>query len=106
MVRISHKMGDRKDYFSTLDDVWEMFRVIAAKRKEREIDPTADVLRECIEESAKRKSEAHSNRRMREVLELIDVMSTWYEQMDRLPPAAITKGARLGAKLGKLLGGK
>lgn len=47
IVERVQKMGDRKDYYETMEDVWEMFRIIAEERKKRELDPTLTVLREC-----------------------------------------------------------
>ena len=45
-----HHIGDRRDHFETIHDVWEMFTIIVEERKRREIDPTIAVLRECAEE--------------------------------------------------------
>ena len=40
IVKVVHVKGDRRDHFETLKDVFEMFRIIMAERKRREIDPT------------------------------------------------------------------
>src|SRR5919201_376363 len=56
IVRVSHVMGDRRDHFESMKDVFEMFRIITRERKKREIDPTVQVLRECIAEMGKKKS--------------------------------------------------
>jgi HTH-type transcriptional regulator, glycine betaine synthesis regulator len=50
LVRRVHKRGDRKDYYESLRDVWEMFTVVANQRKRREIDPILATLRRCKEE--------------------------------------------------------
>src|SRR2546422_10198752 len=50
IVRVVHVMGDRRDHFESMKDVFQMFRVISRERKKREIDPTMHVLRECIAE--------------------------------------------------------
>jgi DNA-binding transcriptional regulator GbsR (MarR family) len=50
LVRRVHKRGSRREYFQSLDDVWEMFTLIAAQRKRREIDPILSVLRRCREQ--------------------------------------------------------
>ena len=44
LVRITHLVGDRRDHFVSLQDVWEIFRVIMEERKRREIDPTLSIL--------------------------------------------------------------
>src|SRR5258707_383467 len=36
IVRITHVMGDRRDHFESMKDVWEMFRTITDERKKRE----------------------------------------------------------------------
>src|SRR5476649_2429135 len=51
LVRITHLVGDRRDHFVALQDVWEIFRVIMEERKRREIDPTLSILRECLIEA-------------------------------------------------------
>src|SRR6476661_1661918 len=33
IVRVVHAMGDRRDHFESLKDVWEMFRIILDERK-------------------------------------------------------------------------
>src|SRR5438309_5326441 len=50
LVRRVHKRGDRRDYYESLSDVWEMFTLVAAQRKRREIDPILSTLRRCREE--------------------------------------------------------
>src|SRR3954462_4094986 len=46
IVRLAHVMGDRRDHFESMKDVWEMFRVIMDERKKRECDPTMHLLKE------------------------------------------------------------
>ena len=50
LVRRVHKKRDRKEYFESLHDVWEMFTLVAAQRKRRELDPIINTLRRCKEE--------------------------------------------------------
>lgn len=47
LVRRVHQRGDRRDYYESLRDVWEMFTLVAAQRKRREVDPILATLREC-----------------------------------------------------------
>src|SRR3954465_5202420 len=50
LVRPVHKRGDRRDYYESLSDVWEMFTLVAAQRKRREIDPILNTLESCRDE--------------------------------------------------------
>src|SRR5207249_5291585 len=47
LVRRVHRRGDRKEYYESLADVWEMFTLVANQRKRREIDPILNTLRRC-----------------------------------------------------------
>jgi HTH-type transcriptional regulator, glycine betaine synthesis regulator len=49
LVRRVHNRGDRRDYYESLSDVWEMFTLVASQRKRREIDPIINTLRACRE---------------------------------------------------------
>ncbi|MCS7044880.1 MAG: MarR family transcriptional regulator [Gemmataceae bacterium] len=49
LVRRVHKKRDRKEYYESLHDVWEMFTLVAAQRKRRELDPIINTLRRCKE---------------------------------------------------------
>jgi DNA-binding transcriptional regulator GbsR (MarR family) len=48
IVRVVHVLGDRRDHFESIKDVWEIFRIVSEERKRREIDPTLHVLA-CVQ---------------------------------------------------------
>src|SRR5687768_18289134 len=50
LVRRVHKRGDRREYYESPKDVWEMFTLVATQRKRREIDPILTTLRRCRDE--------------------------------------------------------
>src|SRR6266550_2081189 len=105
IVRVVHVLGDRRDHFESMKDVFEMFRVIARERKRRELDPTAHVLRECIEEADKAKpAEGYMHDRLVDLLSFFELAESAYQQMEKLPTPALLKLARLGDKAFKLLG--
>src|SRR5262245_28471263 len=47
IIRRQHRRGERREYFESLGDVWEMFSIIAAERKRREMDPVLETIRQC-----------------------------------------------------------
>jgi HTH-type transcriptional regulator, glycine betaine synthesis regulator len=47
IIRRIHKRGERREYFESLSDVWEIFSIIAAERKRREMDPVLETIRQC-----------------------------------------------------------
>lgn len=105
IVRIVHVMGDRRDYFETLHDVWEMFQIILDERKKREIDPTMKLLAECIDEAeAARRPDTETIKRLKAMHSFFDSMSTWYTKMRSLPQGVIIKFVRMGDKVQKVMG--
>jgi DNA-binding transcriptional regulator GbsR (MarR family) len=104
IVRIVHVVGDRRDHFESMKDVFAMFRVIARERKKREIEPTVRVLRDCIEETSKTKSAPYTRDRLAELLNFFEIATTAYDRMEKLPTPAVLKLAKLGDKAFKLLG--
>jgi len=105
LVKVAGVLGDRRDHFESMTDVWEMFRVVLGERKRREIDPTRAVLRESVTELERAGSaDAHTRKRLLEMLEFFETMSACYEQMRRLPTAALIRFVKMGGKVRKLLG--
>src|ERR1700692_3563557 len=51
LVQVTHHMGDRRDFFSTSHDVWQLFLTVIRQRVEREIEPTIAALGRLAEES-------------------------------------------------------
>ena len=49
IIRRFHRRGERREYFESLGDVWEMFSIIAAERKRREMDPVLETIKQCRE---------------------------------------------------------
>jgi DNA-binding transcriptional regulator GbsR (MarR family) len=47
IIRRVHNRGERREYFESLGDVWEMFSLIAAERKRREMDPVLETIKQC-----------------------------------------------------------
>lgn len=104
LIKTVSVIGDRRDHFESLKDVWELFRVILEERKRREFDPTLALLRECVAEVEKSKGEEFTHERLSELLGFFETMSGWFEQVRKLPSAAIIKFVKLGDKLFKGLG--
>jgi DNA-binding transcriptional regulator GbsR (MarR family) len=107
IVRVVHVLGDRRDHFETLKDVWEIFRIVAEERKKREIDPTLRVLAECVKEvKSNSHGEAHTAERLEAMLEFLTVMTGLFEEILRMPMPALKGVVKLRGKVVTLLGKK
>jgi DNA-binding transcriptional regulator GbsR (MarR family) len=104
IVKVVHVMGDRRDHFESMKDVWEMFQIILDERKKRECDPTLDTLRELVEKAkAGGTKEAYTRDRLAGMLDFFESMSDWYQQIRRMPKGALLKFVKLGDKVRRLL---
>jgi len=105
IVRVTHLLGDRRDHFESMKDVWEMFRIIVDERKKREVDPVLAMLRETTVE-AKRPgaADAYTRERLADMLQFFEAMAAWTEQTRKLPTPAVVRLVKMGDKLGRLLG--
>ncbi|GGC05691.1 GbsR/MarR family transcriptional regulator [Pseudoduganella buxea] len=105
LVKVTHVLGDRRDHFVALQDVWEIFRTIVEERKRREIDPTLTVLRQCaIEAEGDKGLEDATRERMAQVLEFLEMLTDSYDDYKHLPPATLKRFINMGGKVAKLLG--
>ena len=105
IVKRVHVLGDSRDHFESMKDVWEMFRVVLDERKKREIDPTLSMIRACIAEAEKDKqTDEYTQARLRGLAEFFETTTAWYDQIRQWPTNALTKFVKLGDKIRKLIG--
>jgi DNA-binding transcriptional regulator GbsR (MarR family) len=105
IIKRVHVLGDSRDHFESMKDVWEMFRVVLDERKKREIDPTVALLRDCVAEAHKDKeTDEYTEQKLQELADFFDVTTAWYGQIRLWPTGALTKFVKAGDKIRKLLG--
>ncbi len=106
LVRAVHVLGDRRQHFDSIKDVWEMFRIILDQRKRREIDPTLEVLKSCIGELGQGEADKYTRDRLRELHEFFSEIDALYSDVRGLPVATIRGAVKTRGKLRKLLSAK
>jgi DNA-binding transcriptional regulator GbsR (MarR family) len=105
IVKLVHVMGDKRDHFEALQDVWETFRLVLDERKKREIDPTLALLNACVLKAREDKQIGeHTERKLRELAGFFDATTAWYDQIRRWPVSSLTRFVKLGDKVQKILG--
>lgn len=102
LVNLTHRPGDRRDFFKTPQDLWEIVRVLIAERKKREIDPTLTKLR-ALEMSEPDPGDRYAVERITELRELIETLTGFYEEMNRLETERLVALLTAGAKLRKFM---
>lgn len=106
IVKVVHLPGDRRDHFESIKDVYEMFRIIAAERKKREIDPTLANLRRCADEAGHEteNGDPYAKKQLEELLGFFELVSDFYDKMNRLPTKSAVNAIRMGDKIAKSIG--
>lgn len=103
LVLLKHLPGDRRDFFTTPDDVWQILRTLAEERKKREVDPTLSVLRELLMQAPASDEDRFAQTRLGEMHMLIERLTTWYDDVKRLEPERLVALLALGSKVTKFL---
>jgi DNA-binding transcriptional regulator GbsR (MarR family) len=104
VVRVTHQLGDRRDHFETMTDVWEMFRIIIEERKRREIDPMLPLLDECLRELGSGEGDKYTRERIEAMREFMTSMTQLYDEAKGFPSGALRGLAKLKGKLRSLAG--
>lgn len=104
IIKVSHVLGDRRDYFESLQDTWEMIRLILEERKRREIDPTLRVLEACLRECEEGQPvDPQVNQRLRNMLGLFSTMDAWFREVMSLPSAELKRLVGMQQRVRKIL---
>ncbi len=103
LVLLRHIPGDRRDFFTTPEDVWQILRTLAEERKKREIDPTLTVLREVLMQEPQDAQDRYAQDRMRDMHRLIEQLTNWYDDVKKLDTDRLTSLLALGAKVTRFL---
>jgi DNA-binding transcriptional regulator GbsR (MarR family) len=103
LVRVVHVLGDRRDHFEALQDVWEMFKSVVEERRRREIDPTISLLRNVLLEAPVGPDDARVHERVRRLLEFLEVGTSWLDEVRKLSPETLMKLLKMGARIQQLL---
>jgi DNA-binding transcriptional regulator GbsR (MarR family) len=107
LVRPVHVLGDRRRHYESLKDMWEMFRIIVDQRKRREIDPTLEVLRLCIDELKRAGAgERYTRERLEELFEFFSEMDALYRDLRQSPLPVLRNTVKARGAVRKLFGPK
>lgn len=95
--------GDRKDYYTTPEDIWEIARTLIDERRKREIDPTLSMLRNILLQESSEENQTYALERMREMHSLIELVVSWLNDMQSMKSQRLQKLLTLGSGVNKVL---
>ncbi|MDM3869766.1 GbsR/MarR family transcriptional regulator [Porticoccus sp. W117] len=103
LLRQHNIAGDRKDYYGTPDDIWEITRTLIEERRKREIDPTLSMLRNLLMKEPANASEQYAHQRFEDIHNMIEMVTAWSNDMQRLNSDSLAQLMKLGAGVSKVL---
>ena len=103
LVKVEHKPGDRKDYYTSAGDIWEMARRVLEERRRREIDPTLSLLRDTLMENPANSTERYAQAQMQEIHHLLEQLSVFADEIQSVSPERLRTLLRVGSGVGKVL---
>lgn len=103
LLRVENIQGDRKDYFTTPKDVWEITRTLIEERRKREIDPTLSMLRNALLQETANSSDEYALQRMQDMHELMELLVGWLSDMQTMKSSRIQQLLKLGSGVNRVL---
>lgn len=103
LVQVSHQPGDRKDYFRAIGSIWDMAKRVMEERRKREIDPTLSLLRDVLFDKPSNSQEQHAQQRLQEIHDLLESVTKWTNELQRLSPDNLNTLLKLSSGVGKVL---
>ena len=103
LVQTVHTLGDRRDYFTTGKDVWELAKVIVEERYRRELAPTVGFLADLINEPEFATESEDVQQRIKDTHQFVDTLTSWANEMLKLSSTTLNRILKLGATIQKFL---
>lgn len=99
LVILKHIPLDRKDYYATHKDIWDILRNLVEERRQREIEPTLTMLRSIMMEQPGSEKEKHAQHKIEEMYALIEMLTQWYEEMQKMDTERLINLMKMGGKI-------
>lgn len=103
LIQVHHKAGDRKEYYGASGSVWDMAAKVFEERRKREVDPTLTLLRDVLMETPANDQEVYAQQRMQEIHDLLENVTLWCNELQRMDQERLTTLMKLGSGVGKVL---
>lgn len=103
LVRVHHIPGDRKEYYAPNGTIWDLANRVFEERKKREIEPTLSILRDQIAAEAQSAEEKYAQAQMQQMHDLLETVTKWSAELQRLSPEQLQSLMKLGAQVSKVI---
>ena len=101
LVFMQHLPGDRKDYFTVPEDVWDIARTLVMQRRKRELEPTLTVLRSQLVEQSN--NENYAVERMQQIHDFMELIVGWTDELEHLSGNDVSRLMKIGSSMANVL---
>ncbi|MEM8632571.1 MAG: MarR family transcriptional regulator [Pseudomonadota bacterium] len=105
LVSVERQLGDRRDHFTSVRDMYELVNIVVAQRRAREYAPTLEALQKVAQEARGDGTAPQVQERIDATLSTMEMFDAWYREVSQLPRSVQLAAIRLGARIARLLPG-
>ena len=107
LVTVERKLGDRRDHFTSVRDMFDLVTTVVEARRSREFTPTLTALQKVLDEAKTDGTGQEVQGRIEETLATMEMFDGWYREVTKLPRSVQMAVVRLGARIARFVpGGK
>ena len=103
LVKASRQLGDRRDHFTSVRDMFDLVTIVVEGRREREFAPTLAAISDVLDDAQDDGTPKDVLERMKVTQETMSLFDNWYLDVARLPRAVQMSVIKLGGKIARLL---
>ncbi|MEM6307996.1 MAG: MarR family transcriptional regulator [Pseudomonadota bacterium] len=103
LVSANRQLGDRRDHFHSVRDMFDLVTVVVEGRRAREYLPTLNALYDVAKDAETDSTPADVQARIAETLETMQQFDDWYSDISRIPRGIQKTLLSLGAKITRFI---
>ena len=103
LVKSQRQLGDRRDHFTSVRDMFDLVTIVVEGRREREYAPTLAALRDVQKDAAQDGTPDKIKARIDETLSTMQMFDDWYTDISRIPRGVQLSIVKLGGRIARFL---
>lgn len=103
LIRTMRQLGDRREYYTSIGDVFDIVEKVVEMRRQREYEPTLSALRDIQSRAETDDTPPEVRARIADTYETMKTLDDWYGDIAGLPRATKLSLVRMGARIAGLL---
>jgi DNA-binding transcriptional regulator GbsR (MarR family) len=103
IVKSQRQLGDRRDHFTSVRDMFDLVTVVVEGRREREFAPTMEALRAVQDEAQTDGTPDTVKTRIDDTLNVMQMFDTWYQDVAGMNRSVHMALLKLGGRIARFL---